>query len=143
MKKLLLILLASLFGCSGFQITDSATNKVLAYASGKAMAIGIIKVRPEVDPDLTSAWVDMMERNAGKESVESVEMVAFYNHCVSIIAGPDFDEYGLIGDLSMLLTIYGAEIDDSGRMTMIQPVPLAILQTFEIGYANGRAMAKK
>ena len=143
MRKLLLILLAGLFGCSGFQMTDSATNKVLAYASGKAMAIGIIKVRPEVDSDLTTAWVDMMERNAGNESVESMEMVAFYNHCVSIIAGPDFDRYGLIGDLSMLLTIYGAELDDSGRMTMIAPVPLVILQTFEVGYSNGRAVAKK
>ena len=143
MKRLFLFLLVSLFGCSGFQITDSATNKVLAYASGKAMAIGIMKIRPEVDSELTSEWVAMMDRNSGNESVSSAEMLAFYNQCVSIIAGPDFDEYGLIGDLSMLLTIYGAEIDDSGRMTMIQPVPLVILQTFEIGYANGRAVAKK
>jgi len=143
MRKLLLFLLAGLFGCSGFQMTDSATNKVLAYASGKAMAIGIIKVRPEVDSELTSEWVAMMDRNSGNETVSSAEMLSFYNQCVSIIAGPDFDEYGLIGDLSMLLTIYGAEIDDSGRMTMIQPVPLVILQTFEIGYANGRAVAKK
>ena len=143
MKKLFLLLFVSLFGCSGFQVMDSATNKVLAYASGKAMAIGIIKVRPEVDPDLTSEWVAMMDRNSGNESVSSAEMLAFYNHCVSIVAGPDFDQYGLIGDLSMLLTIYGAEIADNGRMTMIQPVPLVILQTFEIGYANGRAMASK
>ena len=149
MRKLLLILLAGLFGCSGFQITDSATNKVLAYASGKLMSIGISEaiakeiIGKQVDSDLTSAWVDMMERNAGNESVESMEMIAFYNHCVSIIAGPDFDRYGLIGDLSMLLTIYGAEMADDGRMTMIAPVPLVILQTFEVGYSNGRAVAKK
>lgn len=146
MKKLLLILFAwlfaGLFGCSGFQVTDSATNKVLAYASGKAMAIGIIKIRPEVDQELTSEWVALMDRNSGNESVSSAEMLAFYNQCVSIIAGQDFDKYGLIGDLSMLLTIYGAEIDDSGRMTNIQPVPLVILKTFEIGYANGRMVAE-
>lgn len=149
MKKLFLLLFVSLFGCSGFQVTDSATNKVLAYASGKLMAIGISKaiekeiIGNEVDSDLTSAWVDMMERNAGNESVGSIEMVAFYNHCVSIIVGPDFDRYGLIGDLSMLLTIYGAEIGDNGQMTSIQPVPLVILKTFEIGYSNGRAVASK
>ena len=142
MRKLLLFLLAGLFGCSGFQMTDSATNKVLAYASGKAMAIGIIKVRPEVDSELTSEWVAMMDRNSGNETVSSAEMLAFYNQCVSIIAGPDVDKYGLIGDLSMLLTIYGAEIDDNGSMVAIRPVPLVILKTFERGYANGRMVSK-
>ena len=143
MKKLLFIVIAGLVGCSGFQIEDSATHKILAYASGKSMAIGINKVRPEVDPELTNAWVEMMSANAEFETVSSEAMVSFYNHCLMIITQDVHDPYGLIGDLSMLLTIYDAEIATDGRMTMINPVPMGILQTFEMGYANGRRVARK
>jgi len=145
MKRFLIIVSAiiSLIGCSGLQITDSSTHKLLSYAAGKAMAIGINEVRPEVDADLTNAWVSMMESNAGNENVNPLEMVSFYNNCLLIITGHDFDKYGLIGDLSMLLTVFGAEIGVDGKMTMINPVPLAILDTFAIGYANGRAVARR
>ena len=144
MKRFFAVLaIISLIGCSGFQITDSSTHKLLAYASGKAMAIGINEVRPEVDAELTDTWVSMMESNAGNENVNPLEMVSFYNNCLLIITGQDFDKYGLIGDLSMLLTIFGAEIGTDGKMTIINPVPVSILETFAVGYANGRAVANR
>jgi len=131
-------------GCAGFQVSDTSTHKILAYGAGKGMAIGINKVRPEVDPDLTNAWVEMMDANAGKEMVESLEMVAFYNHVLIIIAGGEYDKYGLVGDLAVLLTIFAADMDpQTHQMISIDPVPYAILQYFEMGYANGRAVARK
>ena len=148
MKLRIISILAVMFlcvafiGCNGLQIKDSSTHKILAYAAGKSMAIGIMKIRPEVDKSLTTAWVEMMERNEGNEQVESSEMVSFYNECLMIIAGQDFDKYGLINDLSMLLTIFGSEINpDNNMMVFIQPVPMEILHYFEMGYANGRQVA--
>jgi len=143
MRNLIILMCILVFGCSGLQISDDSTHKVLAYAAGKSMAIGINKVRPEVDPELTSTWVEMMERNKENLVVESAEMVAFYNECLLIITGKEFDKYGLIGDLSMLLTIYGTELNDRNEMVMIQPVPVEILKVFEMGYANGRNVARK
>ena len=143
MKKLCLFLIFALAGCSGFQIKDDATTNLLAYAAGKTMAISINKVKPEVDKDLTNEWVEFMERNAGNETVQPSEMMPFFNRCVMIVTAYEFDKYGLIGDLTMLMSIYGGQTNEVGQMTTIQPVPYAILKTFEIGYANGRAVARK
>lgn len=142
MRITILVCILALLGCTGFQVTDSSTHKILSYGAGKATAIGINKIRPEVDPNLTSAWVEMMERNEGKEMVASVEMVAFYNHCLLIITGGEFDKYGLINDLSVLLTVFAAEIDPAtNQMIFIQPVPYDVLKFFEMGYGNGRQVA--
>lgn len=140
----LVCILALLSGCAGFQVSDTSTHKILAYGAGKATAIGINKIRPEVDPELTSAWVEMMTRNAKNEIVEPLEMVAFYNHVLLIIAGGEFDKYGLVGDLAVLLTIFAADMDpQTNQMISIDPVPYAILQYFEMGYANGRQVTRK
>ena len=137
------LLVYILMGCSGFQVEDTATNKLLAYAAGKTMAISVHEVKPEIDPDLTSAWVEMMERNTGNETVTTPEMVAFFNESLRIIAGNEFDKYGLINDLAMLMSIYSAEFNDTGQMIGIQPVPMEILKLFEQGYSNGRAISRK
>jgi len=86
----------------------------------------------------------MMTQNEGKELVEPAPMIAFYNHCLVIIVGGEFDKYGLIGDLSALMTVFAAEMDpETNQMTFIKPVPYYILQYFEMGYANGRQVARK
>jgi len=144
MKMLALLLILSLVGCTGMQIKDDATHKVLAYAAGKAMAISVNSIKPEVDAELTSAWVDIMEANADKIMISPADMVAFYNKCLYIVVGYNFDKYGLLADLSMLLTIYDAKIDPHTKdMTSILPVPMDILRTFEQGYANGRAISRR
>jgi hypothetical protein len=144
MKKLALLLIVLLVGCSGgLQVQDDTTNKVLAYAAGKMTAIGIYEVRPQVDAPLTDAWESMMDRNAAMELVSPMEMVAFFNECSGIIAGDDFDKYGLVNDLLMLLTIYGADFADGGKMAAIDPVPMDILKLFALGYANGRSISNR
>jgi len=150
MKKIIILLSLLFLSCAGLQINENVTHRVLAFGSGKLMAIGVNKLindgklRKEVDSELTSAWVGLMEVNEGKPAVEPAEMVTFYNKCLYIIAGYDFDKYGLIGDLSELLMIYGAEINpDSKELVSIMPVPIEILKTFERGYASGRAITKE
>ena len=143
MKRLALVLFVVLIGCSGLQTQDDSTNKVLAYAAGKMTAIGIYEIRPQVDVPLTDAWETMMDRSAAVDVVEPTEMVAFFNECSMIIAGDDFDKYGLVNDLLMLLTIYGAEFADGGKMANIDPVPMDILKLFALGYANGRSISNR
>ena len=145
MKKLIIsVCLILLVGCSGLQIEDTATHKAIAYASGKAMAIGIIKVKPEVDPKLTGQWIELMRANLKNEIVPPSEMITFYNKSVLTIFNIYSDPYGLLGDLAALLTIYGATLDEDNKtMIGIQPVPYAVLEFFEMGYANGRTVAER
>lgn len=142
MKRLLLILIVFLFaGCSGLQLNDSSTNRVLAYAAGRSMGTWINTLHPEVDPPLTAAWIHMRESNVGGE-ILSVVMIPFYNECLQIVTGGNFDKLGLIGDLTMILSIYGGVSDpETGKLIAINPVPIGIIETFEVGYSYGRTMA--
>lgn len=146
MKKTAIVFLTVflLSSCSSMQIEDTATHKAIAYASGKAMAIGIVKLKPEADAKLTEQWIDLMRNNLNNELVPASDMIAFYNQSILTIFNIYSDPYGLLGDLAALLTIYGAQLDDDGKtMLGIEPVPYAILEFFEMGYANGRTVARK
>lgn len=136
-------LLASCAG-QGLQITDTPVDKTLAYFSGKGVAVGIIKVQPELDPFLTTAWEELMAEHKEDIEIPSLDMVMFYNRCLGIVSEHNDDPYGLIGDLGALLTLYGAEFAMDGQtIVMIQPVPTAVMQYFGMGYSNGRAVAKR
>lgn len=144
MKKLFIVLsLFTLVGCGAFQVTDSTTHRVLAYSTGKLMAIGINKavlagsVREDLDKDLTTAWVLFLQDNSAKTYVDSESMSKFYNECVFIVTQGAHDPYGLIGDLTALLTVFSAEMDGD-TMVSINPVPYDVLRFFEWGYSNGR-----
>jgi len=137
----LLLLLIGLIGCAGFEIKDSSTHQAIAYASGKAMAIGIIKIVPDADADLGTAWSDMMDRNQGLDMIPSTEILSFYNDSILILTMHAQDPYGLIGDMSAMLMIFGAEFDEEGHMKFIKPVPMPVMIIFEMGYNNGKRVA--
>lgn len=137
-----LIIAVLLLGCASFQINDNPNVQFMAYAAGKAMAIGVNKVDPSIDARLTAEWVDMMDRNKGQTVISSAEMLRFYNRCISIIGLKVNDKYGLIGDLSMLIRIYGAQFDNTGVMVAVQPVPIPVMEVFGQGWANGRAISQ-
>jgi len=108
------------------------------------MAIGINEIKPEIDAPLTTEWESMMSANAGKDEVEATVMIPFYNSCLMIVVGQEYDRYGLIGDLTMLLTIFNAELDPATKQLItIDPVPMLVLKSFELGYANGREITKR
>jgi len=140
----LTLICALFFGCGlNQQISDTANYQVMAYASGKGMGVAINEIIPGVDADLGDAWKDLIKNNEGNEIIPADQMVIFYNDCIGIISAKIDDPYGLIQDLSVMLTIYGAQFDESGKMTFIQPVPMNIMRYFEMGYRNGRRVALK
>lgn len=150
-KKLFAFFVTGLIlsGCAGLSVSDSPENKVLAYASGKAFAITIHKLTAPctieqscADADLTTAWVDLMDRTETMTEIPAAEMIAFYSESVGIIAAPVNDPYGLIGDLTILLTIYSASFEN-GEMVSIKPVPRDIMTFFGKGYSAGRKVARK
>jgi len=130
-----------LTGCAGLRIDKTATNEVLAYGAGKAMGIGVNRLVPQVDAELSASWSDMMQRSSGKEAVDPAEILLFYNDTIAIIGLHIDDPYGLTADLGVLLRIFGAQYDAQGAMVAIQPVPLEVMLFFEDGYKNGRRVA--
>ena len=141
----LLVVLMFFAACAGtgvnLQVNDDNNTLAIAYAAGKAMGFGINKLVPEVDPDLTSAWSDMMKANIDNPMVSTDAMLMFYNQCLGAIALHTSDPYGLMGDLGIFLMIYGAQFDVDGNMIGIQPVPYKVLKYFELGYVGGRNVA--
>ena len=133
-----------MFGCADMQIKETSTHRAIAYSAGRAMAIGIYKIDPLIDQDLTSAWVEMMERNEGKLEISSEEVMMFYNKCIMLMTRFTNDPYGLLGDLGYFLTIFGAEFaEDTKMMVAIQPVPMVIMKDFENGYDYSRMLIRK
>ena len=132
-----------LYGCAGEQIkiSETGTNKAIAYGAGKAMGFAIVSLDEELDSNLSIAWRTMMAEQTDGE-VSSTDMILFYNLCISLIAGYTDDPYGLIGDLGAMLMIFGAEYSDEGQLALIQPVPVEVLKWFEAGYKNGRMVAQ-
>lgn len=144
MKSLILLITLITFISCSLQVQETPINKAVAYTSGKALAVSINYLAPEADPGLTSAWVDLMERNEGLPEIPPSEMILFYNTCVSIVASSIKDPYGILGDLSTLLIIFSAEFDgSSGQMISINPIPTDIMKFFGKGYDSGRKVARK
>jgi len=140
-KFTILLTLVMLIGCAGMKISNDSTTQTMAYFSGKGMGVAINTIVPDVDADLTKAWESLMARNQGVEEIPADQMIIFYNDCVGIIALHTADPYGLIQDLGVLLTIYGAQFNESGDLIGMQPVPMVVMNMFGMGYSNGRMVA--
>ena len=151
MKRNTVILLALIFSfgciaaqCAGLQdvkIDENARNQAIAYASGKAMGIAITKIEPNLNEPLGAKW-DAMMAKAGAEPMMSPEnIIVFFNEALAVIAVEVGDKYNLIGDLSVLLMIFGAEYDSEGNLISINPVPVSVLNFFSIGYDSGVKLA--
>jgi len=144
MKKFAILLtLILLVGCSGLKINNDSTTQTMAYFAGKGVAIAVNTIVPEVDTELTRAWKALIERNQGKEEIPADQMVLFYNDCISIISIHTADPYGLIQDLGVLLTIYGAQFNEAGDLIAMSPVPMTVMNFFGMGWGNGRMVATR
>ena len=144
-KSLLAVLvlsLALLAGCSGWQITDDANTQAIAYASGKGVGLLVNQYAKAADGPLGSAWESMMTAHAGADPIPAEKVVAFYQESVLLLAAESKDPYGLIGDLTMLLSIYGGSLTADGKMVLAQPIPLRVAKAFELGYKSGRSAAQ-
>jgi hypothetical protein len=142
MKKLMAVAALAFFaltGCAGWNISDDANTQAIAYASGKTTGALINKFAPKADQPLGEAWVSMMTANAGADPIPAASIVAFYQQAILLLAAQSQDPYGLISDLTMLLSIYGGQLTADGQMVLAQPIPLKVAKAFELGYKSGKS----
>lgn len=139
----ILILTVLIAGCSGLQIQDTANNKAIAYVAGKGIGLSINKFYPKLDVTLSTAWSDMMDRNAGQDVVSAEEIMDFYNSTLMALSTVTKDPYGLIGDLGALMTLYGSSFSGSGELIAVKPIPMEVLRYFEYGYKGGKNIAAR
>jgi len=140
MKKLIAVIaLFALTGCAGWTITDDANTQAIAYASGKTTGALINKFAPKADKPLGEAWIGMMTSNAGADPIPAASIVAFYQQAILLLAAESKDPYGLISDLTMLLSIYGGVLTNDGTLILVQPIPLRVAKAFELGYKSGKS----
>ena len=141
MKKLLSVvaIFALITGCSGWQISDDANTQAIAYASGKTTGALVNRFAPKADAPLSNAWVNMMTMNVGTDPIPASSIVAFYQEAIVLLAGQSPDPYGLVGDLTMLLSIYGGSLTADGQLVLAQPIPLKVAKAFELGYKSGKS----
>lgn len=136
-----LIMVVSLAACAGLQLTNDANSQAMGYIAGKGMGLAINKLAPKSAPQLETAWKDMLSVYAPADAIPGAEMVKFYNKCALILVGEVNDPYGLLGDLSALGTIYGAQYAPDGSMTAMSDVPRNVADYFALGYSSGKQLA--
>jgi hypothetical protein len=142
MKKLMAVAVLALFaltGCAGWNVPDDANTQAIAYAAGKTTGALINKFAPKADAPLGIAWVSMMTSNAGADPIPAERIVAFYQEAILALAAESNDPYGLISDLTMLLSIYGGFLTSDGNLVLAQPIPLKVARAFELGYKSGKS----
>jgi hypothetical protein len=144
---LFLMVVALLFmGCKAgeqIKVSDTAQHKVMAYAAGNGVGVGVAKLIPAADQELQDAFDKMMDRNRDRTEIPSQEMIDYFSESVLILGRHTDDPHLLIQHLSVLLMIFGAEYDVSGNMTGIDPVPKTVVVFFGMGYDSGMAMVAK
>jgi hypothetical protein len=80
-----------------------------------------------------------MTSNAGADPIPADRIVAFYQEAILALAAESKDPYGLISDLTMLLSIYGGVLTEDGTLILAQPIPLRVAKAFELGYKSGKS----
>jgi hypothetical protein len=147
MKKLFALVLVSLFftGCAVWQnwtVPGDPNAQAIGYAAGKAVGMAVNKFAPKADATLSLAWSDMMNSNAGDNPIPAEKIMAFWQQSVVLLGQHSKDPYGLLSDLTMIISIYGGVIDADGKLVLAKPIPLAVARAFEFGYRSGKSAVK-
>lgn len=147
MKKIAFLMMAVfvLSGCAAWQtwtIPNDPNTQAIAYGAGKGVGVAVMRYAPKADAPLSTAWVEMMASNAGGDPIPAEKIQAFWQQAVMLLAQQTNDPYGLISDLTMLISIYGGFVDENGKLVLGKPVPLAVARAFELGYQSGKSAAK-
>ena len=144
MKRLMVVFFALLLmvGCAGMQLQDEPTTNATAYLAGKSLGVAITTLAPVAVVDLETAWDDMMARNQDVDMIPAEEIIRYYGSCIGVIGLHTEDPYGLLMDLGVLLTIFGAQFDVNGEMIEINPVPKMTMTYFAMGWDNGKMVAR-
>jgi len=134
-----------LIGCAGLQLNDDAAGNSIGYFSGKGVGIAVNTGAPNSVDALEKNFDEFMARNAGNELVPPEETLALFNSSVGILTVEVADPYGLISDLTFLISQFGGQIvpvpGETPVLEGVQPIPLKVFKSFEFGYDSGKRVA--
>jgi hypothetical protein len=112
---------------------------MIAYAAGKGVGMAVNKFVPKADKPLSDAWSGMIIANAGNDPIPAEKIMEFYQEAIRLLSEQSKDPYGLISDLTMVLSIYGGFIGPDGKLVLAKPIPLKVAKAFELGYKSGKS----
>jgi len=147
MKRIsvLLLSLVLLASCAGLELKDDAIGNSTAYFAGKGMGVAIYEGAPESMKALESNYDAFMLRNAANEMVSPDEVMGLFNDSIAILTLEVADPYGLISDLTFLISQFGGQLipvaNENPILQGLQPIPLAVFKSFEWGYDSGKRIA--
>lgn len=145
-KFFLLWLLVFLIpGCSvmgNLQIDDSAGHQAIAYGSGRAMGLAVCKISHDLDQSLKVVADDFMASHP-EPIIPGPAIIELHTNFLMQAALHVDDPYGLTGDFSALLIMFGGEYDQDGKLLRINDVPRISVQQFRNGYAVSRKQLQR
>ena len=142
MKRIIMVLLSIslIFGCAWMgKLTDSTGHNLACYSGGRTMYFAVSAIiSPETVTRLEQRYDKLLADTVGVVIVEPDQSMAYFNDTVAILLTETDNPYGLVGDLAYILEQFGAEYDDTGNMTGIQPVPRSLYVSFSRGWQNSK-----
>ena len=137
----LAILVMLLVGCAGFQLEDTPRGNTTGYFAGKGVGVAVNKYTPDSVLELEKRFDEFTFNTMAMEMIPPEESIKLFNDMAFILSKQAKDPYGLLNDLTFLMSQFGAQFKIEGDdkiMTGIQPIPRAVYLSFESGYDSGK-----
>lgn len=136
MKRLSLFALVLLVGIS---LAGCWGSNLESYAMGRSMYYGIeATVSSGTIDRLEDRFNQLLAETAGVVMVEPTQTMALYTDMAMIMSGDVKNPYGLMGDLTFLLSESGAEYGQDGGMLSVNPIPREMFVAFSMGWKNSK-----
>jgi hypothetical protein len=154
MKRITLFIISILMlsGCAfmGGEIADTPNYQTMAYFSGRGVCVGVNELTPDSMDALEQRYGEFMTATAAQDIITPDQSMELYNDLALILAQQVADPYGLLNDLTFIMSQYGAQfatataLDDIETdvkiMTEIQPVPRNLYVAFARGWDASKWM---
>jgi len=142
-KRLLSLLpLILLIGCAGWSWENAPVNNSVGYFAGKGVALAVHEIveHDTTVPALEAKYDKFLEITINVEIIQPAISMQLYNDLILILGREIDDPYGLIADLTFLMSQFGAEfaVGDNKVMTGIAPIPREIYVSFAMGWDQGK-----
>jgi len=134
-------------GCAGFQLKDDAIGNSTGYFAGKGLGVAINQAAPGSVAELEKNFDAFMARNINAPDglVPPSETLDLFNSSVGILTLEVADPYGLISDLTFLISQFGGQLveipGETPVLQGIEPIPIQVFKSFEFGYDSGKRIA--
>ena len=149
MKRFIAVLLVvGLFmGCGMMELKDDAIGNTTGYFAGKGMGYAVNEGAPNSVSALEAVYDGFMARTIELEMVPPAESMALYTSCITILGLEVDDTYGLISDLTFMLSQFGGKLipvpGGDPVISGLQPIPRAVYMSFEFGYDSGKRLSQQ